>query len=99
MAATYERSSGGHVAERIRPVLGSPDEERLEALAADPGSGWRRTPDTEPDAPAPEPQPPAKSAAKADWIAWAVHCGADGEAAEALTKDQLIEQYGPKGDD
>lgn len=50
------------------------------------------------DAPSPPPAPPAKSGAKADWIAWAVRCGADGEAAEALTKDQLIEQYG-KGEE
>lgn len=42
----------------------------------------------------PEPKAPAKSATKPDWVAWAVHCGADPEAAEALTKDQLVEQYG-----
>lgn len=51
VAATFERGSGGHVAERIRPVPGSPEEERLEALAADPASGWRRIPDPEPTAP------------------------------------------------
>ena len=49
MAATYERCAGGHVAERIRPVPGSPDEQRLAVLAADPGSDWRRIPDPEPE--------------------------------------------------
>ncbi|WP_457028102.1 hypothetical protein [Kitasatospora sp. P5_F3] len=45
MAATYERGSGGHIAERLRPVPGSEHEAELEALAADPASGWRRIPD------------------------------------------------------
>ncbi|MEV0445853.1 hypothetical protein AB0I84_12880 [Streptomyces spectabilis] len=40
--AIYERSSGGHVAERVSPVPGSEDAERYAALAADPASGWRR---------------------------------------------------------
>lgn len=50
----------------------------------------------EPD-PEPEPQPvkaPAKSAAKDDWIAWAVHSGAAFEDADAMTQDQLIKKYG-----
>ncbi|MFJ3867905.1 hypothetical protein [Streptomyces nigra] len=37
---------------------------------------------------------PARSAHKADWIAYAVTQGADQDDAEQLTKEQLIEQYG-----
>lgn len=37
---------------------------------------------------------PAKSAAKPDWVAWAVQCGADQASAEGATRDQLIEQFG-----
>ena len=48
----YVRGSGGHVAERVRPAEGSPEATELQALAADPASGWRAIPDTEPEAPA-----------------------------------------------
>jgi hypothetical protein len=45
----------------------------------------------------PQPEkPPARSASKATWVDWAVARGASREAAEAATKDVLIEQYGPK---
>lgn len=37
---------------------------------------------------------PAKSATKDVWVAYAVSKGATQEDAEALTKDQLVEQYG-----
>jgi hypothetical protein len=37
---------------------------------------------------------PAKSATKADWVAFAVALGADEAEAEVLTKAELIEQYG-----
>jgi hypothetical protein len=37
---------------------------------------------------------PAKSAPKADWVAFAVAQGADEADAEALTKAELVEQYG-----
>ncbi|MGW4602736.1 hypothetical protein ACWENS_05600 [Streptomyces sp. NPDC004532] len=48
-----------------------------------------------PAAPAPAPAgPPAKNAAKAEWVAYAVAQGADQAAAEALTVAQLIDQYG-----
>lgn len=49
---TYERGSGGHVAERVRPAEGSAEAAELAALAADPASGWRAIPDPEPEAPA-----------------------------------------------
>lgn len=39
------------------------------------------------------PTSPAKSARKAAWVDYAVSQGADPEAAEALTKAELIEQY------
>ena len=41
-----------------------------------------------------EPQVPAVSASKAEWVDYAVTCGADRDEAAASTKDQLIEQYG-----
>jgi hypothetical protein len=37
---------------------------------------------------------PARSASKAEWIAYAVAQGAEQDDAEAATKEQLIEQYG-----
>jgi hypothetical protein len=95
--ATYERCSGEHVAERVRPAAGSEDEKRLERLVSE-GAGWRRV---EPAAPAAEEPtaPPAQSAAKAEWVRWAVVCGASTEEAEAMTKADLIEKYGQKGED
>lgn len=86
----YVRASGPHVAERVRPVPGSPEADAYAALAADPGSGWRAVAD-EPPAPA---GPPAKSAAKADWVSWAVAQGAEQAEAEKATKDDLITAYG-----
>lgn len=38
--------------------------------------------------------PPAKSASKADWVAYAVAQGADEADADAQTKDDLIAAYG-----
>ncbi|MGW0933321.1 hypothetical protein [Streptomyces sp. NPDC002644] len=37
---------------------------------------------------------PARSASKAEWVAYAVASGADQDDAEKLTKDELITQYG-----
>lgn len=37
---------------------------------------------------------PAKSAKKAEWVAWAIAQGADPDEAEAQTKEQLIDTYG-----
>lgn len=37
---------------------------------------------------------PKKSASKADWVEFAVAQGAEREAAEALTKDDLVAQFG-----
>jgi hypothetical protein len=37
---------------------------------------------------------PARSASKAEWVAYAVAQGAEQDDAEAATKDQLIERYG-----
>lgn len=90
--AIYERGTGGFAAERVRPVPGSEEAERYAALAADPASGWRCA-EPEPD-PEPEQEPvvlerPAKSASKADWVAYAVSQGADQEEAEGKTRDEL----------
>ncbi|RSS59573.1 hypothetical protein [Streptomyces sp. WAC01280] len=40
---------------------------------------------------------PARSASKAEWIAYAVALGAEQDDAEQLTRDQLAEQYGTEG--
>ncbi|MFF5790248.1 hypothetical protein ACFY8P_35410 [Streptomyces sp. NPDC012693] len=108
----YQRSSGGHVAESVRPLEGSPEAAELEQLAADPASGWRAVADeppapVEPDPPVVpvvpvEPEPlverPAKGAAKAEWVAFAVLQGAEQAEAEAATKDDLITAYGGEPD-
>lgn len=57
--ATYERMSGDHVAERVRPAPGSDEEARLERLAATRTDGWRRVD----DAPAPAKPKPSRKAA------------------------------------
>lgn len=39
---------------------------------------------------------PWSNAAKADWIAWAVHKGADAAEAAQLTKNELMSRYGER---
>ena len=93
--AIYERCTGGHVAERVRPMPGSDEAEQFAALAADPDSGWRCA---EPD-PAPESAgPPAKSAAKAEWVAYAVAQGVEQDEAEGLKRDELVALFTEGGD-
>lgn len=46
--AIYERSIGGHVAEREQPEPGSPRAEVLAKLADDPASDWRVAEDDKP---------------------------------------------------
>lgn len=41
-----------------------------------------------------EPSAPSKTAAKAEWVGWAVHNGMTPDDAEALTKADLIEKFG-----
>lgn len=95
--AVYVRGAGGHTAERVQAEPGSPEEMRLEQLADDPASGWRRVSPMPEDPPeTPEdledlPTRPAQSAVKAVWVEWAVAGGMDQGQAEDLTKDQLIE--------
>ncbi|MFE0132396.1 hypothetical protein ACFWY6_12610 [Streptomyces sp. NPDC059037] len=95
--AIYERGSGGHIAERVRPVPGSEEADSLAALAEDPASGWLCVePDTEPEPVVLE--RPAKSASKADWKAYAISQGMDEEAADAATRDELAARYADGGD-
>lgn len=49
--------------------------------------------ETEPDEPEDD-GPPTHSAAKADWLAWAIAQGADPDEAAAATKAELIDTYG-----
>lgn len=68
------------------------------------GAGYsvERVDDEPTDTEAEEPavQAPAKSATKADWVAFVVtHHGVDQAAAEKLSRDQLAAQYGQKGED
>lgn len=104
--AIYERGSGLHTAERVRPVPGSDDEARYAALADDPGSGWRRVEDkptpkkpkkAEPPKEPEEPKAPAKSASKADWVAYAAAQGMEQADAEAMTRDDLAAKYLAEG--
>lgn len=43
--------------------------------------------------PADIPRPPAESAKRADWVKWAVRCGADPEFAAQLGRSELIAQF------
>jgi hypothetical protein len=88
--AIYERPSGAHVAERIRAVPGSEEDQRLSELVAKGIDGWRRNDDsgTEPAV------RPSKSASKKDWVAYLVSQGADEAEAESMTRDELAEAYG-----
>ena len=55
--------------------------------------------DASEDAPEPveepedEPKPPARSASKADWVAYATSQGMDADEADKLTRDQLAERF------
>lgn len=74
---------------------GSDEAEQYAALAEDPASGWRCA---EPDS-APEPcGPPAKSAAKAEWVAYAVSQGVEQDEAEGLKRDELVALFEDGGD-
>lgn len=63
--------------------------ERLRALLVEAGID----PDAEPRV---DGKPPAVGANKPEWVAYAVSQGIDPQAAEAMTKADLIERYGPK---
>lgn len=97
--SVYVRGAGDHQAERVQPEPGSQEEARLQALADDPASDWRRI--DEPKAEQAPPSRPAKGAAKGAWVDWAVAQGAERAEAEKATKDDLIRDYGadPLGDD
>lgn len=87
---TYVRMSGHHVAERIRPVPGSEDAQRLATLADDPSSDWTR--EAVPElATEPAGRPP-QSAPKEAWVAYADSQDPGDHA--GLTKAELISQYG-----
>lgn len=40
---------------------------------------------------------PKASAAKGEWVAWAIACGADPDEAAAATKQDLVDRYGAAG--
>lgn len=48
------------------------------------------------DEPVPEMKRPYGNASKADWIAWAVHNGADEAEVAGWTKNQLMGRYGER---
>ena len=86
------------MAERVQPEPGGPEEKRLEALVEQSVDGWHRIDETEPEAAEPastqeSSKKPNKASSKADWVAWAVHQGETPEAAEAATREALIERY------
>ncbi|WP_158716012.1 hypothetical protein [Streptomyces sp. NRRL B-24720] len=96
MRTTFVRCTGGHVAEREIPAPGSKRETELNALADSPETDWRREADPLVDGVAEDTEPlarPAKSASKADWVAYAVQEGQTEEDARAATRDQLADLY------
>ena len=83
-------------------ALGSVNYQRLAELRAETPT---EEPEPEPVAEVVEPETPEPEtveleerpkdyAPKPDWVAWAVHEGADPTEAESLTKVELIELYG-----
>lgn len=46
--AIYQRTVGGHVADRVQTMPGSEEETAYAALAEDPDSGWRVVEETKP---------------------------------------------------
>lgn len=66
------------------PYVGGGVDERGRPLMPAPGQ----------QVPAPPLTQPAKNAAKAEWVGWAVVCGADPEEADGMTKADLIETFG-----
>lgn len=96
MRTIFVRSSGGHVAEREIPAPGSKRETELNALANDRDTDWRREADPLADPVDEDPEPlarPAKSASKADWVAYAVQEGQSEEDATKATRDELAALY------
>ena len=43
------------------------------------------------------PQPPARNASTAIWVAYAISAGMDPDEAEATSRDDLADRYSPKG--
>lgn len=98
--AIYQRGAGAHVAERVQAEPGSPEEKALDKLVAEGEGGWYRVDDEVPAEPGPEDvKPPARSASKADWVAYAVSQGAEQADAESKTRDQLAELFADGGGD
>ncbi|MFD8685367.1 hypothetical protein [Streptomyces sp. NPDC059651] len=93
MNPTYARASGPHVAERERPAPGSRRDRELAELAADSNSGWHLEADPNAVEPLPEVKRPAKSASKADWVAYAISQGASEKDATTATRDELAAAY------
>lgn len=91
----YVRGEGGGVHAMDLPL---PDSiaQRMEkgALVRCNKDGSEYTGEAAESEPAPPSERPAQSAPKAEWIGWAVVSGADPEDAEAMTKADLIDQYG-----
>lgn len=101
----YEQHVDGVKVGRAFTVDGTDDDARLAALAATGIGGWRLVDEdvdgveargSAPSTPQPQPEQvdtkrPPQSANKDAWVDWAVSNGMDREAAEDLTKAQLIE--------
>lgn len=96
MSEGYFRGTGGVIHEMALPlaeayadqvtkgtlVRVNDDGSRYSGEAADASEG------------APVTERPAQSANKALWVGWAVHNGAELDDAEAMTKTDLIQQFG-----
>lgn len=81
-------------AERRVSVAGSADP-AIQSGMVEPAAVVAAVKEAAPPAEAPVPaDPPAQSAAKAEWVDYAVSQGVAPGEAEALTKAELVEQYG-----
>jgi len=78
--------------ETVAKIVAAESEEEAVVETAEPEES---VPEAEPDeGDAEEATHPPKSAVKAEWVDWAVLQGADRDEAEAMTKDELIEEFG-----
>lgn len=91
MASGYFRGEGGAVFEIDLPL--SPADEQKVAKGHLTRVDADGSPYTEPAMESATPKKPNKASSKADWVAWAVHQGETPEAAEAATREALIERY------
>ena len=97
VATAWYRGEGGSVMQMDLPLPeGIAQRVKAGAIVRVAGPDGAPYAPAEGDAPAPAPPTtrPLDSALKADWVAWAVACGADYETVTGATRHDLIDKYG-----